>query len=443
MYEAMRPAISTASDFAKKSGSPYGVLITTTPSTLDLEAGKYCYQMIQNSAKWTERIYDWFIDDEEYGREELEQYLESNSNNNYIYIEYSYKQLGKDDIWLKKQEREIGSLEAVKRELLLQWTYSSSDSVFEEEVLEEVSQYADKDFYSELLFDYKNKGKYIFHIIDKMNNMYEKNWLIGVDVGGGLGRDNTAVTVIDPATNKPIMHFFNNTITNDTLRLLLTDLINNYIPKAVLVIERNYAGKALIDEILNEGKISSNLFYSNKTRSAEQVVQHNKEMFRPPNKKVKREVRVYGVDTTKKTRDIMLNEILSSIINDNPHWVNNRELFLDIKGLQYTKAGKIEHGPGGHDDTLFSYLVALYALFYERDINKFVKVKHGNKLTVNDKGEVIAKANDEDFKRSVITNMDILNQDHSSNDLYNSLIEEHGKNKSNSFVGRFNDIMKD
>src|SRR5699024_9677645 len=258
-------------------------------SKLDLDEGEYCYKMINDAARWDERIYDWFMESESKGIEELEIYLESNSNNNYMYIEYSYKELGKDDAWLKKQEREIGSLDAVKRELLLQWTYSSSNSVFDEEVLDEVARYADKDFKSKIYFDYGRKGKFVFHVIDTMHNMMEKNWVIGVDVSGGLGRDNTAITVIDPANNKPVMHFYNNTITTDTLRRLLTELITVYMPKAVLIPERNYAGKSLIDENLNEGIIADNLFYTVRRREAEVVVQDTKEMFHRPNKKIKKD----------------------------------------------------------------------------------------------------------------------------------------------------------
>jgi len=34
MYEAMRPAVSTAARIAKKNGTPYGILITTTPKPM-------------------------------------------------------------------------------------------------------------------------------------------------------------------------------------------------------------------------------------------------------------------------------------------------------------------------------------------------------------------------------------------------------------------------
>ena len=211
--------------------------------------------MINNAARFQESIYDWFIESEEEGKKELNRYLESESQNNFIYIEYSYKELGKDENWLKRQEREIGSLDAVKRELLLHWTYSSSDSVFSEELLDEVSRHADNDTYSKLDFDYEAKGKYQVHIIREMSGMLEKNWIVGVDVAAGLGRDRSAITVIDPADNAPVMHFYNNNITTDTLRLLLTDLITFYIPKAVLVPERNHAGISLIDEIIREKEL--------------------------------------------------------------------------------------------------------------------------------------------------------------------------------------------
>src|SRR5699024_1553496 len=243
------------------------------------------------------------------------------------------------------------------------------------------------------------------------------------------------------------MHFYNNTITTDTLRRLLTELITVYMPKAVLIPERNYAGKSLIDEILNEGIIADNLFYTVRRREAEVVVQDTKEMFHRPNKKIKKDVRVYGVDTTKKTRDIMINDILSMIINEQPELINNRALFADIKGLQYSNKGKIEHAPGGHDDTLFSYLVPMYAILYERDINKFVKVKHGSSVTEDENGNKIINTSDaREFNSKVMQGLNTMN---GKDDLLSKLQEEHNRihksqssKNTNKGLRNFNNIMR-
>lgn len=223
-------------------------------STLDVPQGQFFFEQMNDAAQWTEKIYDYYINSEEEGNEKLEEYMDSNSGNSFIYIEYSYKELGKDDAWLEKQKRQIGSLEAVKREILLEWAFSNDDSLFDEEQMSELSLYANKEIYNTI--DFKINGKtYYVHMVKKMDNMHEKNWLVGIDISGGLGRDNTAFTVVDPGTLEPVMVFQNNVINGPTFRKLIKELITLYIPNAVLIPERNYAGTVMIEDMIQTDNI--------------------------------------------------------------------------------------------------------------------------------------------------------------------------------------------
>lgn len=356
-------------------------------STLDVPQGQFFFEQMNDAAQWTEKIYDYYINSEEEGNEKLEEYMESNSGNSFIYIEYSYKELGKDDAWLEKQKRQIGSLEAVKREILLEWAFSNDDSLFDEEQMSELSLHANREIYNTIDFRINNKTYYV-HMLKYMDNITEKNWLVGIDISGGLGRDNTAFTVMDPGTLEPVMIFQNNVITGPNFRKLLKELVDLYIPNAVLIPERNYAGKVMIDDMIETDGLEDNLFYSLQNRTAEKQVEVNKPVFNELNRngrnKVTKQVRRYGIDTTKKSRDIMLNEILSMIVEEKPYLVNNKPLFQEIKSLQMRK-GRIDHPEGGHDDLLMSYLFCLYAYYYEKDINKFIKVKYGSNVTIDGK----------------------------------------------------------
>lgn len=355
-------------------------------STLDEDSGKFFFNQMNEAAQWNEKIYDFFLDGEKEGNAKLEEFMESNSGNEFIYIEYSYKELGKDDAWLEKQKRGMPTLEAVKREILLEWAYSSDNSLFTEDQMTELSMYANKEIYSTIEFNIKGK-KYYVKMVKHMDNMWEKNWLVGIDMSGGLGRDNTAFTVMDPGTLEPVMTFKNNVINGPTFRKLISELIDLYIPNAILIPERNYAGLTIIDDMIEHDGLEDNLFYSLKTRVAEKQITNNEspvhELNRfSSNNKVKKEVRRYGIDTTKKSRDIMLNEILSMLVEEKPYLINNKDLFQEVKSLQMIK-GRIDHPDNGHDDLLMSYLFCLYAYYYEKDINKFVKVKYGSKVSAN------------------------------------------------------------
>ena len=354
-YKASKPALNTAIDFAKKNNSPYGILITTTPNNLDQPEGKFCYEMIQKAAKFDERFYDWY-DWLERDSSKIIEYIEVNSANNFVYIEFSYKQLGKDEAWFKKQVKELeGDMLLVKREILLQWTYASNVSPFSEEQLITLEQYSsEKELFKKI---YMNN--YIIDIIETPKNMFAKNWIMSIDVGGGLGIDGSAFTVIDPSSMKPIMKFNNNTISIPDFAVLIEKFVIEYIPNAVIVPERNNAGIALI-QILQKSLVSKNLFYEIKEKVAEKTVENSSIFKISKNKKIKKETRVYGMTTNSKTRDIMINQILFMIVNDKPYLINNKELFNEIRTLYRNPRGKIEHASGFHDDMLFSYLIGIY-----------------------------------------------------------------------------------
>ena len=116
-------------------------------SDLDSDNGVFTYNLIQSACRWDERMYDWYWDREggEEGEAYVRHHIEENSQNNFVYIEYSYKELGKDDAWFRKQIKELNNnMSLVKRELLLEWTHASVDSVFSEETLDRISKFAER-----------------------------------------------------------------------------------------------------------------------------------------------------------------------------------------------------------------------------------------------------------------------------------------------------------
>lgn len=357
-------------------------------NNLDLPEGRFCYSMIQNAAKFDEKFYDWY-DWIERDSTRITDYLENNSGNNFVYIEFSYKELGKDEKWFKNQVRELeGDMLLVKREILLQWTYASNVSPFSEEQLTTLEQYAS----ANEIFKKIYMENYIIQVITMPKNMYAKNWIMSIDVGGGLGIDGSAFTIIDPASMLPVMIFNNNTISIPDFADLIERFVNEYIPNAIIIPERNNAGIALI-QILQKSSVSNNLYYEIREKKAEKTVE-NKSLFKiSKNAKVKKEVRVYGINTNITTRDIMINQILFMIVNEKPYLINNKELFSEIRTLYRNPRGKIEHSQGFHDDLLFSYLIGLYPLLYSNSINKFLK--NISDLTddkvKNKKSEIITK----------------------------------------------------
>ena len=362
MMGAMVPAFSTASAAARENGTPYSILLTTTPSSLDIPEGKFVHDtLIEQAMDFDEKMYDYYF---ERGLEWLADFVANNSNNYFVVVKFSYKQLGKSEAWLQEQLRKMNNnMTLVKRELLLEWTYSSDDSLLDEETLNKIAQYADRDYVSKLLI----LDKYMLYYMRQPSNIFKKNYVISMDIAGGLGRDKTAITVIDPKDNLPTAVMYSNKMTVVDLVEVTCELLDRYFPMGIVVPELNYSGNTFMELMLKKGKYNSNLFYTIKETKAERIIQEDRDIFAKAKKKyVRKEKRVYGINTTAATRKIMVEDILFNLINNKPESFNNRDIFKELKTLERKKTGKIEHSDSGHDDILMSYLIGLFAILFEQ-----------------------------------------------------------------------------
>lgn len=113
-----------------------------------------------------------------------------------------------------------------------------------------------------------------------------------------------------------------------------------------------------------------NIYWEYKMVSAEATVKSGA-------KKQKTKVRkkIYGINTSggqEGTRNVMINDILFSIVNNEHEIIKSKYIFDDIKGLQRKKTGKIEHGETSKDDNLFSFLLAHYVLRYGTNLKQYI-----------------------------------------------------------------------
>ena len=92
---AAGPAYSTASENAKRNNSIHCRILTSTPGDLDSQPGMDALEIIENTCKFSETFYDKPIED-------VYDYIETNSINRIVYIEFQYQQLGKDEAWFNK-----------------------------------------------------------------------------------------------------------------------------------------------------------------------------------------------------------------------------------------------------------------------------------------------------------------------------------------------------
>jgi hypothetical protein len=356
IIEAAGPAFVTAARNAKRNNSAYCRIFTSTPGDLDTQPGQDAMEIISKTCKWTEKFYDWSLDD-------INEYIEKCSENKIVYIEYSYTQLGEGEEWFNEQCRILNNNpQKIKREILLKRMRGSQDSPFDPEDLDALPDM--KGIIKDEIFINKLFPLYIYEELDK-----ERIYMVGVDVASGYGdrRDNSALTIVDPYTLKVVAEFKSPYISEAEFTKFIYTLVRRYIPRAIVIIERN-KGSAII-EFLRQTEIARNIYFENvKDPMEESVVDRldNKGFL----KKEANKRRMFGVWTGPKSRERMF-ELLYVHVKEKKDKLIGQFLIDDILSLVVTKGGKIVAGQGFHDDNVMSYLMVLYVYYHGNNLSRF------------------------------------------------------------------------
>lgn len=383
------PLFKTASDNAALAGKPYGRIFTTTPGNLDTREGMASLPIIESMIPWSEKIYDMTEEEikiyksayqEEYHNGEKQRAREVID---VFYLEYQYYQVRKTYAWVMEQYKLSGDKMAIRREILLQRLRGSNDSPISPEDIEYLISNMKKSDRDLLI-----SGKWRFRLYDhdagfiygKPKDLDENiPYIVGIDPAGGGGGDNFSVTIINPYNLKIAAEFKSPYISGPAAVKMLIELVTLYIPKAVLIPEKNSMGIYLIQMLL-ETEIRDNLYWSESVRQLEEMTEEDgedKEL-----KSLAAQYKKYGTYLTTKVRRSMI-ELLFQHITECKQILNTEYLVDDICKLTRNSTGKIAAVNGEHDDSLFSYLHAIYIYYTGDNLEFFGIIKEEHPLFAN------------------------------------------------------------
>lgn len=353
IYQAATPAYKTASENAKKNHAPYGILITTTPGDLSTDEGMDAYETRNSATPFLEEFYD-------YTPQQLKEVAEANTDSSFFYIRFTYQQLGSSEQYFKEMVRDLKKdWAAIRREVLLEWSLTSDNSPFDPNDLELIATMVREPIRRIVL----RKG----FAIDLYKQIEDPHYppIIGVDVSGGYSRDSSAITIIDSKTTDVVGDFNCNYISTNDLAHLLYELVVKFMPNAIVNVERNGGFGASVLSTLKETKIKRNLYYEIKDRIFEERT------FGGMNQTIKRtqKCKVYGFDETKNSRDLLM-QILRERVDNHKSKFLSPKILAELRTLEYKKNGRIEHTAQGHDDQIFSYLMAMYVWYEGKELTE-------------------------------------------------------------------------
>lgn len=350
IYSSATPALSTAAKNAKKNNAPYGILITTTPGDLTTEEGLDAFNTRNTATPFNENFYTK-------SPEELKDILDANKSSNFVYIKFTYQQLGSGADYFESMVKDLKKdYITIRREVNLEWIKSSSNSPFDN---------ADLDIVGTMVKEPIDKitlGRGFTFNVYSRKNFYKHPPIIGVDVSGGYSRDASAITIIDSETTEVIATFNCNYISVIDLAKVIYELVTKYMPNAIVNIERNGGfGSSVLEYLLRKPNIKKNLYFEIKDK----VIEERYDGMNAVRKTKK--VKSYGFDETKKSRELLM-EILRERMTYHKDKFIDRTIYDELCTLEVKRNGRIEHASDSHDDQIFSLLMALYVWYEGKDL---------------------------------------------------------------------------
>ena len=360
IIEASVYAYSTASQNAEASSSVYGRLFTSTPGDLSDRDGEAATNYINGTKdavgmlKWDDHMFDTPID-------ELKKIVHSTSYNGVVFVEHSWKQLKKSMAWYEKQCNLVAyKQEVILREIDLKRLRGSSLSPFTKDQQLYLASHVKTPKYS---VDFSNKLA-PFQIYEDLHRNYP--YILAIDPADGLSEDNNAVTLINPYTQRAAAEFKCSYISQKELFLTTTTFMDRYCPLACVVIENN-KGREIIQYFM-DSRYRANLWVDEDKLN--QILSTNLDKYGGV-KQGALARKVQGLNTNTRTRDLMMN-ILATMVNERIDDLYTDYIVSDILNLiRKPTTGKIEAGPGLHDDNIMSYLIGLCVYFNASNLEKY------------------------------------------------------------------------
>ena len=284
VYSAAVPAYSKAAENAKLHGSPYGLLITTTPGDLTTEEGTYGFSVRNAATPWNDMYYDRSYQD-------LEALRLANTNSSFFHVRFTYTQLGAGEEYFKNMVVTMGKdWPKIRREILLEWTTAATNCAFKQDDLDTIKQFC-KEPIRTLFFGAAKQ--YQFLVYEDIDLRYPP--IIGVDVAGAMYNDSSTITVIDSKTTRVTATLNCNYMPSDDLADVLYTLVTSKMNNGIINMERNGIGVSVLQRLCKTS-IKKNIYYEIKDKVIEESfngVRANRRTAR---------VKVYGTDSTKDVR---------------------------------------------------------------------------------------------------------------------------------------------
>ncbi len=375
-----------ASKAARERGIPAPVIYTTTAGNPDTRMGRYALDIFSKAMPFTEALYDLK------NREELVKVITASADTPMLYLEFSYRQLGRTDEWFKQvTSRTVISQDDINRDYLNIWQASTDKDLISPELAAKIRGSRREPCFTDLSDGFAVRWYQPKNIVE--SDAYKQRPLVmGMDTSENIGRDYTTFVIIDPKDMAvQAVSRCNESNVMQVARHVVTLLLK--FPKLVWVPERNHTGSALIDFALEElCKKDINPWF----RIYNEVVQQYGD---PKFKDISLynyhdlygQVRKhFGFFTNATTRDLLYKQTMMKNLEMNATRIYDSTLISEYCNLT-VRNGRIDHREGLHDDSVISNLLAAYFVFFGTNLHMYGIDEHLVLTSVDSQGNAVSQ----------------------------------------------------
>lgn len=368
--EAALGSMGAAMESSERSGSPYGIVFTTTAGKRDDKDGAYVYKYVQDAASWSESFYD--AKNENDLRRQVIKKCPGKVKDYRIYGSFTHLHLGKNDEWLAKQLLRTGATgDAADRDYFNVWTSGNSASPIPTHLLELMKKHMDKPVSDQV----SRIGAYWTRWYipeDKITEyMANNDTVVGLDCSDGVGNDELSFVLTDALTGKVIAVNSIGIENLSTYSAWLCGEIERF-PRMTVVFERRSAAVGIIDYLLfalplkgiDPFKRMFNWVVNDPESYATLWEEVLMPMSRRPSDLYVRAKKYFGFATSangKTSRSELYGSVLQVAVKRFAQVIVDEALVHQILGL-VIRNGRVDHAVGEHDDLVIGWLMTHWFL---------------------------------------------------------------------------------
>lgn len=376
-------SMGAAIEIAKKANIPWGIGYFSTAGSTDTRSGATYCALATSAAPMTEKYYDCA------NEEELIKMIGTNSKLNEegkptirVNVALSYRQLGISDEEFQSRLSRVppgpNREDIILRHYYSLHTQGSKSSPLTKPQLRTLRNTPKKVFKTTV-----SPEGYIenwFKSDEELNEVLTNGYLIlGNDTSNISGSDDCALTITDIRDGSLIMRTDVNVSLIPTYATYIARLLIKY-KKSILVIENKSTGQSILDTLFlllhdageDPFKRIYNDYYQNPHDHKLDIIDiesttlsNRDDIWYAAYKKH------FGFKTDQKLRKELYEDVLYAFFSMAGRFISDDTLATQMRLLERTKTGRVDHPVGGHDDAVISWLLCGWFILNARNVSKY------------------------------------------------------------------------